>query len=179
MKAELTIVLCAALGLSPLAAHAAETYAGVSAGEADQEVDMTILKSSDKTTAFKLYGGYRFTKHFGLEGGLVQHGKATLPLSGTIMTSKPRSFYVAATGSIPLTEQFSLTGKVGASYNRTKSNNFGFNSRSLSNTSWMAGVGVALKFTPTITGVVDYERFDKLLDRYESTVVSAGVQFAF
>ena len=179
MKAKLTIVLCAALGLSPLAAHAAETYAGVNAGRADQEFDAGVFKSSDKTTAFKLYGGYRFTKHFGLEGGFVQHGKATLPLSGTILTAKPRSLYVAATGAIPLTEQFSLTGKVGASYNRTKFSNFGANSRTSSKTSLVAGVGVSLKFTPTISGVAEYEHFDKLADNLKSNVVSVGVQFAF
>ncbi|SFV12890.1 outer membrane beta-barrel protein [Pseudoduganella namucuonensis] len=183
MKRKLIVALCTALGLAPVAAYAEDTYAGINLGRAKQKVDASILSSSDDTTAVKVYTGYRYDGVFGVEAGYVQHGRASLPLSGTILTAKPRSLYVAGTATAPLTQQLAAFGKLGASFNRAKFTNFGANGRSESKTTALIGAGLTYAVTPVVSGVLEYEHFGKVVDEgalnLKSRIISAGVRVTF
>jgi OOP family OmpA-OmpF porin len=106
----------------------------------------------------------------------VYHGKSTLPLSGVILKAKPESFYGAATASYPLGTQFALFGKLGLSHNRVETG-----ASTKTDTRAMAGVGVSYPFTQTLSGVVEYEHFGKLIDKGlpESNVTSIGLRSSF
>ncbi len=183
MTTKFLIALCAAIGCAPIAAQAADPYFGMQIGRAHQQMDFGPFSEAEDSTAFKIVTGLRFANILGAEAGFVQHGVAEMPLSGTIMTLRPRSVYLAATATVPLSTQYALLGKLGVSYHRTGLSNFGGNTRSRSATTPMAGIGIAYLFTPAVSGVLEYEHFGKVVDdcclTVKSNVLSLGLRTTF
>ncbi len=177
--------LCTAIAVAaaaPVLAQTTPAYVGVSVGRADQELDASLFTASHDSTAAKLVAGYRVNDTFGIEIGYLHQRTAELALSGTILSAKPRSFYAAATVGIPLTPEFALFGKLGASANRVKLSNFGAGERSESSTTALAGVGLSYAFTPTLAAVVEYEHFGKVLDEgvtLKANLLSVGLRASF
>lgn len=81
----------------------------------------------DKDTGWKLFAGYQFHKNFALEGAFIDLGKASLnttvtAVNGSPVTPMPMSgsfkakngFYLDAVGILPIYDNFSFFGKVGA-----------------------------------------------------------------
>jgi OOP family OmpA-OmpF porin len=79
------------------------------------------MSRDESDTAYKLFGGYQFNRHFALEGGYFNLGKfgftsTTTPagtLSGRI---KLQGVNLDVVGTLPLTERFSVIGRVGGQY---------------------------------------------------------------
>ena len=177
MKKNIMIALIGAATLAPVAAHA-ENYLGVSAGRSDQKFTVfNEVELKDKTTAYKVFGGHQFTQYVGIEAGYVDMGEG----ESNGATARPRSAYVAATGTLPLTESFALTGKAGAASSRTEIKDVF--TRTEKNTGLMLGVGATFAITPTMLAVVEYENFGKVIDENEYdhkvNVLSAGLRFKF
>jgi OOP family OmpA-OmpF porin len=87
----------------------------------------TTLAKDESGTGFKLFGGYRYSQNFAVEGGYFDFGNFTArrdvsaPVVGTISrTMKSSGFNVDAVGIMPLQSGFSLFGKVGLAYSMTK-----------------------------------------------------------
>lgn len=78
------------LAAPALHAQTPKVYIGAAAGEANfdnqvQVKDIGNVKLSDSATAYKIYGGYRMTRNFAIEGGYRNFGKAkTGPFSAEI-----------------------------------------------------------------------------------------------
>lgn len=182
MKLKLIIAMGAALGLFTTLAHAEGGYAGLSVGSAEQKKSVAfsstnIDRTKSTTTAFKFVAGYQFNPTFGVEAGWVHHGSSDLALSGSIATLKPESFFAAGTATLPLGNQFSLSGKLGLANHRTD-----INGASKNNTRAFAGLGLSYAFTQTVSGVVDYEDFGEIIDgpiTAKSRIVSVGLRVAF
>lgn len=177
MKKNLLIALIAAAALAP-AAHA-QNYVGASAGKAEQKLDVTGIGSvKESDTAYKLYGGHQFNKHVGIEAGYTHFGTAE---AGT-GSSKANAIYVAATGTLPLTDTFALIGKAGIANTRTTFSTAGLEDK-YRETKPMIGVGATLAITPTALAVIEYEAFGKTVDEdgynVKSNVLTAGVRFSF
>lgn len=177
MKPFLIPAVLALTLLSPLAQ--AENYVGLNVGRSEQQFN-TAPKFDDHAAAWKLYGGYNFTRNIGVEAGFAAHGKAELGYA----TSRASSLYVAATATLPLTEQFSLSGKVGVADNRTKFDYVEFgNTGTYAQAHGMAGVGASYKFAPSLSAVVEYEHFGKAVRQYgynmKLNTVSVGVRKSF
>ena len=105
----------------------------------------------NKDDAWKAFGGYQFNKHFAVEGGYVDLGKVTLP--GASLDSK--AWHASAVGSLPLTGQFALTGKVGLARTETRVGGFG----SDDNTDPTYGLGLRYDFTRQFGVRGEWERF--------------------
>ena len=99
-------------------------YAGISIGQSDvgNEIAIPGLITSGqvdgKDTAWKLFGGYMFSRNFGAELSYIQLGDTSY--SGTFFGSpvtggnvEVSGFNVSAIGSFPINPQFSLFGKIG------------------------------------------------------------------
>lgn len=158
---------------------AAQPYVGANLGRADMDARVRLglapgadAVASDTDNGYKLVGGYQLSRHLGVEAGYVVHGELKVPLSGRIATLEPRSLYVAATGTLPLNQQFSLFGKLGVANNRVAGE---------SKAGALLGAGVSYVFTPAVSAVLEYEHFRKMNDQYalKSKLVSAGVRVAF
>lgn len=188
MKKTLIALLGTALAL-PLAAQAEGGYFGVNVGRAENKLSFEGESEKDRGSGYKLYGGYDFTKNFGVEAGYVRLAKwsgsdADL---GASASYKPSAVYVAATGTLPLSDQFSLLGKVGVTRNRAKLSasivGIGSGSETYNNTTAMFGVGAAYNFTNNFSAVAEYENFGKVLDEEGVTIkgnmISLGLRYKF
>ncbi len=78
----------------------------------------------ERDLGYKLFGGYQFNKYFALEGGYFNLGKFDYALStgsgaaeGNI---KIMGINLDAVATLPITEKFSVFGRVGANYARAK-----------------------------------------------------------
>ena len=89
---------------------------------------LTGSASIDRSAgSLRVFGGYQFTPHFALEGGYVNLGK--FDYSSSISSPAADSVNghlgvqgidLAAVGTLPLNQQWSLFGKAGALYAKTK-----------------------------------------------------------
>ncbi|MFJ7567609.1 outer membrane protein [Herminiimonas sp. NPDC097707] len=191
MKKQLLLALLGTALTVPLAAYAEGAYVGVNVGRAEQKVSIAEGSLKDHTTGYKLYGGYGFNQNFGVEGGYVDFGKGSASVTNAGVTStisaKPRSFYLAATGTLPLNEQFSLFAKLGVSFNRTKihfEDTTGDSENSSKNrTTALIGIGAAYNFTKNLALVAEYEDFGKVLKEdgvdLKANLLSIGLRYKF
>ena len=174
-----TAAVLALAVLCSSAACAAQPYVGASLGQADMDARVRLglapgsdSSASETDTAYKLFGGYQLNRNLGVEAGYVVHGKMKIPLSGRIAALEPKSLYLAATGTLPLNEQFSLFGKLGVANNRLAGE---------SKAGALIGAGLSYAFTPAVSAVLEYEHFRKMNDQYnlKSRLVSVGVRVSF
>lgn len=102
---------------------------------AAQGVTATQTNSDDSDLGFKAFAGYQFNKHLGLEGGYAQFNNYTA--SGTVtnstdvppqvsayQTEDNNTWALAAVGTLPLTKDFSVFGKLGAHNWKKTTNTF-------------------------------------------------------
>jgi len=103
-------------------------YIGVGAGSSNASFNSNdfslgipqVSESADKTsTGIKAFAGFRFNKYFGAEVGYVDLGKFKYNYNGGAAGSagidyKVSGFTVSGIGALPVSEDFSLFGRVGA-----------------------------------------------------------------
>ena len=120
-KRAVSIILTAAAPLAAGIAHAQTTpgntgfYAGLGAGRTHADIDNAgIAGSTDKEdNAWKAFGGYQFNQNFAVEGGYVDLGKASVNGATGSGTTDSNTWHAGVVGSLPVTPQFALTGKLG------------------------------------------------------------------
>jgi OOP family OmpA-OmpF porin len=104
-------------------------YVGAGAGVSyydmkTQDLNMipSVTTQGFDSTGFgwKLFGGYRFSPYFGLEGSYADLGQSSGGLKYSV-----HSWNVAGVGRIPFGSGFYMQGKVGAAFTRTQSAPFG------------------------------------------------------
>lgn len=126
---------CAVLG--PQFALAAESgwVGGISIGQGIANIDDVRIRADlkaaglttntmnayDRTTAYKLFAGYKFNKNFSLEGGYFDLGRFDVTASTTPTGSfngniKIRGLNFDALGILPVTEKFAAFGRFGLVY---------------------------------------------------------------
>jgi len=124
VKTAFAVILPAAfLAVSaPAAAQQSDTgfYIGGAYGMSSFDIDtagITNPSVDDSDSGFKIFGGYQFSRNWGVEVGYVDFGKAGLsgsmlgiPFTGDLGVT---ALTVAGTGTMPMNESFSLLGKVG------------------------------------------------------------------
>ena len=187
------IVVASALAMSSLltATHAsAQAFVGASVGQSDIDEDITagLITSGStdsKDTAFKLFGGYMFNRHFGVEAAYVDLGEASYsgdfvgaPVTGGKVETS--GFGVSALGSYPVTEQFSIFGKIGIFFWEAEASDttggIPFSAKT-DGTDVSFGVGVNFNFTQNLGVRAEWERF--ALDEVDADLISIGIQWRF
>jgi OOP family OmpA-OmpF porin len=157
---------------------------------------VTGLTSSldDSDTAFKLHAGYQFNRNFALEGGYLNLGKANYSARFTGGTAsaelKTDGWSLSAVGILPLNEQFSLFGKLGAAYNTVKVNiaatgpggNAAVSDKD-SDVGAVYGLGASYNLTKQIALRAEYEVYDKIggneTGKSKVDVWSLGIAYKF
>jgi OmpA-OmpF porin, OOP family len=193
MKAS-KFLAASALALSAMLASTqalAQFFIGGSIGQGDIDDDVTEgLITSDtvfdgKDTAYKIFGGYMFSRHFGVEAAYVNFGEATY--SGDFVGSPVTGgkveidgFNLSAIGSLPITEQFSIFGKVGLflwdaeASDTTAGMPFSFKDDG-SDISF--GIGLGYNFTRNLGVQAEWEMFKT--DTADVTLLSVGLLWRF
>jgi OmpA-OmpF porin, OOP family len=127
---------------------------------------LTLTGADSSKASVKIYGGYQFTPNWGVEAQYSDLGNRDLTVrngAGVVLATgslKASQFSIAGTGTLPLSNNFSLFGKLGISNNHGKVSAAGITDRG-SKTSPMIGVGVAYNFTPKLSARFEYEDFGK------------------
>jgi len=181
------VFACVAVMLFGVAGTAAaQGYIGVGAGITTFDLcdDLNALgltSCDDKDTGWKLFGGYKFTPNFAVEGAWIDLGEVSASDGFVTVTGEVDGFQIAAVGIFPINPQFGIFGKVGAymwDVSATASAP-GFASASASDdgTDIMFGAGVSWNFTSNFGLRAEWERFD--IDGDGLDFLSVGVQFNF
>jgi OOP family OmpA-OmpF porin len=193
LSTRLFTALIAALGLTSAAQAKDNTvadtgpYAGIELSRAHFGIASALptTRQDRNDTGASLYGGYRFTPNFGLEGGYARFGSlsetATVAGSAVQQDAKARSLYGAATAMLPLTDALALRGKLGVSWGKVWGANQLPAADSLigSQTSLMGGVGIDYRLNRDVTLTADYSNFGKVSDKVRASTVGVGAKITF
>jgi OmpA-OmpF porin, OOP family len=163
---------------SPLFAHAQEQprwYIGGSVGQSEfkDTCDGVPVPCDKKDTAWRVFGGYKINRTFGVELGYIDFGEASA--SGTISgvsvraTGEATAWDLAGTASFPVADRLSVFGKLGLYRAKTEVRGTaaiaGFSataSDSESNTGLTFGVGGIYDFTRNIGVRVEWQRYNNI-----------------
>ena len=182
----------ALLAVVTLSAEAANTSPYIGAGAVVARHDYSVLtRGSDKTDTTvgkKIFLGYQIDPHWAVEGGFADFGNSKCQCNfmgaATHVTARAKAWYVAGKGSYLLSEQLSLTGKLGLSLNNNDASNAqeGVWYRDRNRKGLYAALGLDYALSPSVTASLALERYgsSKPADvGLEPTTLSLGVQFGF
>jgi len=155
-------------------------YAGLGIGQSNY-TDVDQDSANTRTEGWKVYAGYQFNKYLALEGGYVNLNDMT-GRKGAVRTEiATDAWALSAVLSYPVTNKFSVMGKVGAAY-------------MLADVNTKTGTAVSVTkgndgYEPTYGVGINYALFDNLSlraewDRYDRSdmnidLVSAGMAVKF
>jgi OmpA-OmpF porin, OOP family len=130
------IGLCSMVAVPAMATESG-WFVGMSLGRNNSNLttDAPGIQSTNQEehdAGYKLWGGYRFTPHFGAEVGFLDMGKYTNTGTGACVTTpcsanysqqiKSRALQMVGTGALPLSSNIGVFGKLGATYSNTENN---------------------------------------------------------
>lgn len=183
-------------------------YGGASIGQSRATIDdaritsgllgggfsTTLITDEDRDLGYKIFGGYQFNKNFALEGGYFDLGKfgftATTVPAGTLSGNiKLRGINLDAVGILPITEKFSVFGRVGANYAEATDSFTGTGLVSVRNpnpssrdTNLKLGLGLQYAFTESLAMRAEVERYridDAVGNKGDVDLVSVGLIYRF
>lgn len=119
-KIAAALLLSSAIAAPAFAADSG-FYAGVTLGQANSNTPIPATPmSKTKDTVYGGVVGYQFTQNWGVEGFFTGAGKwATLYTPAASASGKADAYGVVATGTLPLSDTFSLYGKLGFASTKT------------------------------------------------------------
>lgn len=154
-------------------------------------VNSSIENNHD--TAYKLYGGYRFHPNFAVEAGWFDLGHFqyiynTTPAGSLNGNLGVRGVNLDLVGILPVSERFSVFGRVGAAYSHSRT---GFGNtgavplaavRKHKDTDVKIGAGLQYAFTDSLSVRAELERYrvnDTLRSRGHVDMASVGLVYSF
>ena len=162
------------------------SYSLSSSNRAPVPVPWGGQKANKSGTAYKLYGGYRLTEHFGVEAGYARLGRVSQwsPAYGgsRLQTGTGQVFYAAATARMPLGDAFAVNGRLGVARGRISGDsNWAPANQRLSGTSTgvMVGVGAEYRMTQNLAITADYDYFGKLSKQAKGGMFTVGLKASF
>ncbi len=134
---------------------------------------------------YGVFGGYRYNKNLAVE--LAYTGASyiyTTPAAGVRTLNKQIVFALTAVGSMPVSDDVSVFGKLGVA-SASSENNAVAGEQKTSRFAPTFGAGVEYKFTPVVTGRVGVDVYGvaatiaQVKQNSNATVVNAGVSYSF
>ena len=191
MQKSLLAALVAAALIVPFAAQAEGTYVTLGVGQSDYS-NLGPGVSAQRPTGFNLGVGFAIDKTWDLEVGYLHFGNfnfsETIAVGETVsVKGDTQSIYAAAIGKVPLSDAFSVFGKLGLAVHRSEVKDVRNDGTSLTSSSdsstkvnYLLGGGVSYQFPKELTGLVDYTYFDKVNDGdTKLSLLSVGLRYAF
>jgi OOP family OmpA-OmpF porin len=195
-------------GPTAFAQDSGYAYGGMSIGQSRARIDQQRITSgllggglattnfdSDNTdTAYKLFGGYQFSRHLALEAGYFNLGSfgftATTAPPGTLNGRMwVQGLNLDLVGTLPLSERFSLTARVGAQHARTRdrfrsTGVVGVQNRTPTerDTNYKLGIGLQYEVSANMLVRLDAERYrvnDAIGNRGDVNLVTVSLVFPF
>lgn len=171
-------------------------YVGASVGQSEfKDIPPSLTNVDDKDTGYKIYGGYQINPNWGVEATYFDLGKFTgneTAFNGSTVVHVSASAKVTAWGlagvfTAPISNGFSVFGKLGLvrSELKTNSSGVGFSAHQKeSSTGANFGLGAIYDFTPNLAVRAEWERLKKVGDdattgETDMDFLSAGITFKF
>jgi OOP family OmpA-OmpF porin len=205
---RLGLVAAAVLGSTFAGAADSGWYVGVNAGQSMAKIDDTrianglvgsgftsvIISDHDRDTGYKVFGGYQFNKNLALEGGVFELGQfgfdaATLPAGTLNGTIKLRGINIDLVGSLPITQKFSVFGRIGANYAEARDTFAGTGAVVVLNpnpgafdTHPKVGLGLQYALSESVAVRAEMERYrinDAIGNKGDIDLVSVGLVYRF
>jgi OOP family OmpA-OmpF porin len=147
-------------------------YLGGSIGESSGDCNSTASTScDDKDTAWKIFGGYQLNRNFAVELGYTDLGEVSS--SGPFGTKIESTVWdLVAVGSLPLGNNFSLYGKLGAYRAEAELSSSAGVSGDKSTTDLTYGLGARYDFTRNLGVRAEWQRYQGI--EVPSTVLTSG-----
>ncbi|MBX3623141.1 MAG: outer membrane beta-barrel protein [Rhizobacter sp.] len=185
-----TLLGCALLALAPRPAQA-QAYVGASAGQSQFELDCSgALACDQRGAAYKVFGGYKVSHNFALEGTYYRQGKAHFAATDASLGEVTGDYRGEGVGVFamliaPYSNKFSLFGKLGVVHARVdleaRSSLAGADQHSEQHASVAWGMGAGYDFTPSVGVRVEFERsrVKFLGDKHDVDMVTASALYRF
>ena len=152
--------------------------AGITSADFCDDIAGSGLSCDDEDTGLKIFGGYKFTPNFAVEGAWIDLGEASITVGVNTATVEVDGFQVAAVGILPINPQWSVFGKLGAfMWDASVNSNIPGATGSDDGTDIMFGFGGMWNITPQFGLRAEWERFD--IDSNDVDFLSVGIQFNF
>ncbi len=180
-----------AMTAAQAAAPAPGPYIGLGVASADHNFDLGGATSTDPAgykASAKIFGGVELTPMFGIEAGYTSIRKAdhsfVLPgtpgINGTATTDGSRS-YLAGKATMPLNDQFSVYGKLGAGYSKVNVESATpAVARSDSKTELYGALGGQYNINEKVALTMEYERYGKKKDfGVKADAITVAARYSF
>lgn len=168
--------------------------ARIASGLAGAGLGTVSIADRDRDTGYKLFGGYQINRNVSLEGGWFDLGRygftATTVPAGTLTGDiRVRGLNLDLVGTFPVTERFSVLGRLGVTHARTTGVFRGTGAVGVTDpnpvkrdTNLKAGLGLAYAFSPTLSMRVEGERYrinDAVGNKGHIDMLSLGLVWRF
>jgi len=206
------LALASLAGLTALPAAAQDSpfyYLGLGAGQSRVNIDegrianrllgeglaTSVITHDQRSTAYKVFGGYQFNRYFALEAGYFKLGNFGFKASTTPAGTLDGRFHVQGVNAdavllMPLTDQLSALGRLGVQYARSRddfsatgaASTSASNSPSRRATNAKVGLGLQYAVNNSFTVRAEGERYrinDALGQRGDVNVMSISLLFPF
>lgn len=183
-------------------------YVGISAGESKSKFDngataqslvgagvtAGALTEDERGNAYKAFIGVPLSPNWAIEAGYFDLGRfgldaVTVPAGTVTGTTRIQGLNLDLVGTLPITERWSLLGRVGAAYAETKGSVSGTGASGVSalssnkrDTHYKYGFGTEYAFTPALTMRLEGERYhvnDAMGQRANVDLISVGLVYRF
>lgn len=183
-------------------------YGGISAGESKSKFDNGTVAQSlvgpgvtagavnedERGNAYKAFIGMPLSPNWAVEAGYFDLGRfgfdaATSPAGTVTGSTRIQGLNLDLVGTLPITERWSLLGRVGAAYAKTKGSFSGTGASDVSvlssskrDTHYKYGFGTEYAFTPALTMRLEGERYhvnDAIGQSANVDLISVGLVYRF
>ena len=161
---------------------------------AGQGFTINSRTEDNSSTGYKLFGGYQLNRNFAVEGGYFDLGRfnyafATTPPGTFASDMRVRGLNLDLVGMLPLSEQFSVFGRIGAAYAQSRANFTRTGAQPLTSsptsrndTNLKVGIGMQYAFTEALAVRAELERYrvsDPIRNRGNIDMASIGLVYRF
>lgn len=199
-----------AASLSPLVMAQQDSgwYGGLSVGRSMATIDdaritaqlkalglaTTSIADRERSSGYKLFGGYELNRNVAIEAGIFDLGKfgytATTAPPGTLTGDiRLKGLNLDLVGKWPVTDKFSVMGRVGVANTRAQDRFVGTGAVIVTNpspskreTNLKVGLGMGYDFNESLGARVEYERYrinDAIGNKGHVDLVSVGLVYRF
>jgi OOP family OmpA-OmpF porin len=187
MKKLIFAVLAGFTAMTAAQAQVSSPYIGLGVASSDHDfkIGSAGTTSSDGYKGSgKIFGGFDVNPMFGVEAGYTDlrsanHSYTIGTNTGTATTDGHRA-YVAGKATMPVNDAFSVYGKLGAAYSKTKFRATSLASADDSESGVYAGIGGQYKLSDKVALTLEYERYGKTKDvGAKADAITVGARYNF
>ena len=183
-------------------------YAGANIGQSQASIDdariaaallgnglaTSSISDINRDLGYKIFGGYQLNKNFAIEGGYVNLGKFgfvanTVPMGTLTGEIELHGINLDLVGTLPITERFSVLGRIGAAYLQTNDSFTGTGavvprnpSPTSRDTNLKVGLGLQYAMSDAMSLRAEIERYrinDAVGNMGDVDLVSVGLIYRF